>query len=350
MYRAKCVVDDLAPASNERIKTSGDYMLRRKQHAIYRKPQPLQLTCQNKVIKSSPSFDLLLNYAKGKNNSCACPVIVIPDQIAIGNYVQTNVAYACMWDYRSGKLVDITFQRTPGYFQTFLYGVSSVTQTIVGNQFNGGTPRPSIWNCQTGLLKNVTLQPPDNIGSPFLLSNISSNGKYMVGIFFITQFSGNGVIWNAVTGDVIERVLGGINDFTCVTNDGIVGGALNNNGRLWNGLTGELLATVFEPLVLGDFTTVLSISKDGQFIVGTSYSLVDTHFVVWDSSGQLLPVQMENSLQQIMQLRCISSDGLTIAGLLGDTICTWDRATGQLLPVKFEKPKNATNAAINGLS
>lgn len=358
MYRAKCIVDDLAPESNERIKTAGDYMLRRKQQALYAAAStPLQLTCQNKVVKSSPSFDLLLNYTKGKKNACACPNSTT---IAVGSYYKSsnNSNTLCVWDFSSGKLLDITFQLTPGYFQTFASGISAVTNTIVGNQYtaNGGQVTPALWDSTTGLLKKYILEPPDNIGSATILTNISSNGKYIVGFYYPTPISGKGVLWDASTGAIINRFSDAeLNEFSCVTNDGIVGGATNYLGRLWNGFTGEILSTVFEPLNFGDFTRIYSISSDGQFIVGSSTNdiLYYGKSMIWDRDGQLLPVQLENPLQEDLALNAISSDGATLAGSIGNsfgTIYTWNRATGKLLPVKFELPIGADYAVFSALS
>lgn len=357
MYRAKCIVDDLAPESNERIKTAGDYMLRRKQQALYSAAAtPLQLTCQNKIVKSSPSFDLLLNYTKGKKNACACPNSTT---IAVGFYYKSsnNSINPCMWDFSSGKLLDITFQLTPGYLETFLSGVSAATNTIVGNQFKlGAQLKPSLWDSTTGLLKKYILEPPDNIGSEILLTNISSNGKYIVGLYFLTQVSPKGVLWDASTGSIINRFTGsGLIEFTCVTNDGIAGGAINGLGRLWNGITGELLPTVFEPYIFNDFTRIFSISSDGQFIVGLSTTdyLIYGKSMIWDNNGQLLPVEPENPLQEDLGVFAISSDGATLAGSLGNgfgTIYTWNRATGKILPVKFELPNDADYGGIIALS
>jgi uncharacterized membrane protein len=355
MYRAKCIVDDLAPESNERIKTAGDYMLRRKQQALYAGfSTSLQLTCQNKVVKSSPSFDLFLNYTKGKKNACACPNST---NIAVGSYYKSsNNSYTlCVWDFSSGKLLDITFQLTPGYVQTFASGISAVTNTIVGYEFNGTQNKPAVWDSSTGLLKKYILEPPDNIGSALFLTNISSNGKYIVGFYYPTPISSKGVLWDASTGAIINRFADAeLNEFSCVTNDGIIGGATNYLGRLWNGFTGELL-TVFEPLNFGDFTRIFSISSDGQFIVGLSTNdiLYYGKSMIWDRNGQLLSVQPENPLQEDLALNAISSDGATLAGSLGagfGTIYTWNRATGKLLPVKFEVPNGADYAFINALS
>ena len=94
-----CDPSGLTPLNNEPIQTAGDYLLRKKQLATYKQAQAQQqqaqqqqaqqqqaqqkpqiiLTCQNKRVKSTRSYETWTNYAKGQQIVCyECPVLPTP--------------------------------------------------------------------------------------------------------------------------------------------------------------------------------------------------------------------------------------------------------------------------------
>jgi len=394
-----CDPSGLTPLNNEDIQTAGDYLLRKKQLATYKQAQAQQqaqqqqaqqqaqqqqaqqqaqqqqaqqqqaqqqaqqqqaqqqaqqkpqiiLTCQNKRVKSTRSYETWTNYAKGQQIVCyECPVappkkpLVIVGQISKSSdkdSVQIN-----LWDALTGATKSVMFSPTPNQ----ALGVSAGGDYVLGTS---NINEPTIWSSTTSFVLPIP-------SIAYTASAISSNAQYVVG----TSLN-KAIIWPSFTAPA-QILQGSANYSTAgVTNTGLVIGMNldNNEPTAWNGLTGALLTLTFVLPATYNDRFVTCISGDGKYVGGYVTKPANlTYGFLWSGlDGSALPVQLQtppNAADGTITVVGIADDGSLVVGNYTNTLLgnvggvTWNRITGEVVLTTFEVPAPFDQYVLTGIS
>lgn len=366
-----CDPSGLTPLNNEPIQTAGDYLLHKKQLAVYRQTQaqkaqqtqaqkaPIILTCNKKIVKNSRSYETWTNYAKGQQMVCyKCPAVppppppppppsqplIIVGEISIAGQKDSTQTY--LWDALTGALKGVFFTPTPN----FPKGVSIGATFIVAYSNN----EPTIFIGSTGLVSSVL---PTTTNSS--ASAISSNAQYVVGstntqALFWSSFTAQPQVLPAPLGTVEYRATGVADTGMVVGND-----IINLIPLAWNGLSGALLSLTFVLPALSTSGEVTCISADGKYVGGNIDILGSFYGYLWSGlDGSALPVQLQtppNSSDGSFSVVGISDDGSIVVGnyinnVLGNVGVTWNRDTGAVRPTTYAPVPGFDTVTLVGIS
>lgn len=240
------------------------------------------------------------------------------------------VEHAVRWDVSTGQVQDLG---TLGGNRSYATGISADGRFVVGYSTKTedfyADYSAFLWDAQTGKMQELPSLPNAVAGGTSEASDISADGRFVVGQADDSLGNTKAVLWDTQTGEV--RELGSLskssfvdwNVADAISPDGnfVVGRATGPDGNphavLWNVRTGKVLDLEF----LGEYgSRPFDVSSGGRFVVGQSGGEFK-QAVLWDIASKLMLGLGPSGESWSGEARGISADGRFVVGTVDlDTV------------------------------